>query len=79
MQPVRDASDLAPAMAAIITAANRGEISPGEGVGYARLVDVLLKAIDTYDFERRLQNLKKTRCGGVLSFALSVTRRGWRR
>ena len=59
MRPVRDVGDLAPAMAAIMTAAGRGEISPAEGVSYARLVDIVLKAIDTYDFERRLQDLEK--------------------
>ena len=59
MQRVRDAGDLAPAMAAIMTAAGRGEISPGEGLGYARLVDVLLKAIDAHGFEQRLQELEK--------------------
>ena len=59
MQQVRDAGDLAPAMAAIMTAAGRGEISPGEGLGYARLVDVLLKAIDAHGFEQRLQELEK--------------------
>jgi hypothetical protein len=32
MQPIRDAGDLAPAMAAIMSAAGRGEISPGEGL-----------------------------------------------
>jgi len=59
MQPVRDAGDLAPAMATIMTAAGRGEISPGEGLVYARLVDILLKAIDAHGFEQRLQELEK--------------------
>jgi len=59
MQPVRDAGDLAPAMATIMTAAGRGEISRGEGLIYARLVDILLKAIDAHGFERRLQELEK--------------------
>jgi hypothetical protein len=59
IEPIRDAGDLAPAMGAIMTAAGRGKISPGEGLSYARLVDVLLKAIDAHGFERRLQELEK--------------------
>jgi hypothetical protein len=58
MPPVRKVSDLTPAMAAIMTATARGEISAGEGVGLARLVDVFLKALDTHDFDLRLQRLE---------------------
>jgi hypothetical protein len=57
--PVRKVSDLTPAMAAIMTATARGEISAGEGAGLARLVDVFLKALDTHDFDRRLQHLEE--------------------
>jgi hypothetical protein len=44
-----------------MTATARGEISAGEGVGLARLVDVFLKALDTHDFDRRLQKLEEAR------------------
>jgi hypothetical protein len=58
---VRETGDVAGAMAAIMTAAFHGEISAGEGVGLAKLVDVFLRAIDTHDFERRLQVLEAAR------------------
>ena len=61
MQPVRDAGDLAPAMATIMTAAGRGEISPGEGLVYARLVDILLKAIDAHGFRAAVAGAGETR------------------
>ena len=46
-------------MAAIMAATASGEISAREGAGLARLVDVFLKALDTHDFDRRLQELEK--------------------
>ena len=54
---VREAGDLMPAMAVIMAAA-RGKISPGEGMGLAKLVDFFLKAIETHDFDRRLRLLE---------------------
>jgi len=41
-----------------MAAAARGKISPREGVGLAKLIEVFLKAIDTHDFDRRLQQLE---------------------
>ena len=58
LPPVRDAADLAGTMTAIIAAAGEGAISPDEGGRLARLVEVFLRAVETRDFERRLQLLE---------------------
>jgi len=58
---VQDAGDLAGAMTAIMAATGSGVISPGDGGHLARLVDIFLKAVDTHDFEQRLQQLEKRR------------------
>jgi hypothetical protein len=60
LPPVRDPADLAGTMTAIITAAGEGAISPDEGGRLARLVEVFLRAVETRDFERRLQLLENT-------------------
>jgi hypothetical protein len=57
--PVEDAGGLAGAMAAIVGAAGKGEISSKEAGGWARLVDIFLKALETHDFEQRLDALEK--------------------
>jgi len=59
LPPVEGAGGLAGAMAAIMGAAGNGEISSTEAGGWARLVDIFLKAIDTHDFDRRLDELEK--------------------
>ena len=56
---VRGAGDVTAAMAIIIAAAARGKISPREGVDLAKLVDILMKAIETRDFDSRLRVLEK--------------------
>jgi hypothetical protein len=58
LPPVRDAGDLAGTMTAIIAAAGEGAISPDEGGRLARLVEIFLRAVETRDFERRLQLLE---------------------
>jgi hypothetical protein len=60
LPPVRDAADLAGTMTAIIAAAGEGAISPDEGGRLARLVEIFLRAVETRDFERRLQLLENT-------------------
>jgi hypothetical protein len=55
---VRDAADVGGKMSAIIAAAGEGAISPGEGGRLARLVEIFLRAVETRDFERRLQLLE---------------------
>src|SRR6516225_8074608 len=59
LPPVEGAGGLAGAMAAIMGAAGNREISSTEAGGWARLVDIFLKAIDTHDFDRRLDELEK--------------------
>jgi hypothetical protein len=59
LPPVENASGLAGAMAAIIAATGDGAISPADGGRAARIVDIFLKAIDTHDFDRRLDALEK--------------------
>jgi hypothetical protein len=61
---VREAGDLMSAMAVIMAAAARGKISPGEGMGLAKLVDFFLKAIETHDFDRRLRLLENAEAPG---------------
>jgi hypothetical protein len=59
LPPVEGAGGLAGAMAAIVAAAGNGEISSAEAGGWARLVDIFLKALETHDFEQRLDALEK--------------------
>jgi hypothetical protein len=59
LPPVEDAGGLAGAMAAITAAAGNGEISSTEAGRWARLVAIFLNALDSYDFEQRLDALEK--------------------
>jgi hypothetical protein len=59
LPPVEDVGSLAGAMAAIMGATGKGEISSTEAGGWARLVDIFLKAPDAHDFEQRLDALEK--------------------
>ena len=58
LPPVNGAGGLADAMAAIVAAAGNGEISSTEAAGWARLIDIFLKALETHDFEQRLEALE---------------------
>ena len=57
--PVRGAGDLGATMAAITTAATSGAISPCEAAELARVVEIFVRAVETSDFERRLQQLEE--------------------
>jgi hypothetical protein len=57
--PVRGAADLGATMAAITTAATGGSITPGEAAELARVVEIYVRAVETSDFERRLQQLEE--------------------
>jgi hypothetical protein len=57
--PVRGAADLGSTMAAITTAATAGSITPGEAAELARVVEIFVRAVETSDFERRLQQLEE--------------------
>jgi hypothetical protein len=61
---VRGAGDITAAMATIIAAVTRGKISPREGVDLAKLVDILMRAIETRDFDSRLRVLEEDACLG---------------
>jgi hypothetical protein len=56
--PVRGAADLGGTMAAITTAATGGAITPGEAAELARVVEIFVRAVETSDFETRLQQLE---------------------
>jgi hypothetical protein len=59
LPPVEGAGGLAGTMAAIVAATGDGEISSTEAARWARLVDVFIKALETHDFEQRLEALEK--------------------
>src|SRR5260370_15756294 len=56
--PIRSASDIAAAMGAIVKAAAQGTITPDEAFKLSQMVDTFVRAIDTSDFDRRLQILE---------------------
>lgn len=55
---LRDAVDLADAMAVVSAAVAEGGITPSEASQLGRLVETFRKAIETADFEKRLQELE---------------------
>ena len=59
MPPIRSASDIAAAMGAIVKAAAQGAITPDEAYKLSQMVDTFVRAIDTSDFDNRLQILEK--------------------
>jgi hypothetical protein len=61
LPPVRSAADLGSAMAAIVTAATGGAITPAEAAELARVIEIFVRATETSDFERRLQQLEARR------------------
>ena len=63
--PVRGAADLGSTMAAITTAATSGAITPGEAAELARVVEIFVRAVETSDFERRLQQLEERNGAGA--------------
>jgi uncharacterized protein DUF5681 len=58
LPPIRDAADIAGAMDAITSAVAEGNITPGEGVVLARLMEAFIRAIEATDFDRRLTLLE---------------------
>ena len=61
MPPIRGPADIAGAMGAIVDAAARGAITLGEAAQLAQLaqlIETVIQAIDTTDFDRRLQQLE---------------------
>ena len=60
LPPIRDALDLARAMAALTGAAAAGAITPGEAAQLAQVVETYIRAIETTDMERRLRVVEAT-------------------
>jgi hypothetical protein len=55
---IESAADIAQAMKAVTSALAGGEITPGEASTIAAVVDTFVRAIETSDFDRRLQELE---------------------
>jgi hypothetical protein len=58
LPPIESAADIARAMGAVTAAVAEGALTPGEAGALAQLVDTFIRAIDTSDFDRRLQALE---------------------
>jgi hypothetical protein len=58
LPPIASAADIAGAMGAVTAAVAEGALTPGEAESVARVIDTLLRAIETSDFDRRLQALE---------------------
>ncbi len=55
LPPIESAADIAAAMKAVTSALADGAITPGEAATIAAVVDTFVRAIETSDFDRRLQ------------------------
>jgi Family of unknown function (DUF5681) len=55
---IESAADIARAMGAVTAAVAQGALTPGEADVMARVVDTFVRAIDTSDFDRRLQEVE---------------------
>ena len=55
LPPIESAADIAAAMKADTSALADGAITPGEAATIAAVVDTFVRAIETSDFDRRLQ------------------------
>lgn len=64
MPEIRSAADIAGAMAAITAAVARGAITPGEAAELAKVVAIFVHAIETSDFDRRLDLLEAAHAAG---------------
>jgi hypothetical protein len=58
LPPIKSAADIARAMAAVTAALAGGLITPAEGHAIAKMVTTFVQAIETSDFDRRLQMLE---------------------
>ena len=58
LPPIETAADIAPAMKGVTSALAAGLITPGEAATIAAVVDTFVRAIETSDFERRLQQVE---------------------
>ena len=58
LPPIESPADIAAAMKAVTAALAEGTITPGEAGRIAAMVDTFIQAIETSDFERRLQSVE---------------------
>ncbi len=58
LPPIDSAADIARAMGAVAAAVAAGALTPGEAGALAQIVDTFVRAIETSDFDRRLQLLE---------------------
>jgi hypothetical protein len=58
LPPIESAADIAAAMKAVTSALAEGAITPGEAATIVAVVDTFVRAIETSDFDRRLQLLE---------------------
>jgi Family of unknown function (DUF5681) len=56
---IRGPADIAGAMAALIGAAVRGEVTAGQALALSQTVEIYVRAIETTEFERRLRKLEE--------------------
>jgi hypothetical protein len=55
---IERAADIAAAMGAVAAAVASGDLTPGEAEAFAQVVTTFMRAIETSDFDRRLQALE---------------------
>jgi hypothetical protein len=58
LPPIRDAGDIAGAMAAVMRALAQGSVTPSEAGEIGRLVETFMRAIECSDFEYRLRRVE---------------------
>jgi hypothetical protein len=59
LPPIETPADIAACMKAVTSALANGEITPGEAGRIAAMIDTFVRAIETSEFERRLQELEE--------------------
>ncbi len=58
LPPIGTVADIADTMAALTAAVAAGDITPGEAVAVAKVVEIFVRAIEAGDFDRRLRMLE---------------------
>jgi len=58
LPPIGTVADIVDTMAALTAAVAAGDITPGEAVEVAKVVDIYVRAIEAGDFDRRLKMLE---------------------
>ena len=56
---IKTSSDILQAINCISTAVGQGEISPSEGETLSKIIDIHSKALEIYDFEKRLKAIEE--------------------